>query len=52
MWHVRLLHKLRVAGVTGEVLAWFKSYLFNREQRVVLPGAVSDWTSICAGVPE
>ena len=52
VWHVGLLHKLRVAGVTGEVLAWFKSYLINRKQRVVLPGAVSDWTSICAGIPQ
>ena len=52
VWHAGLLHKLRVAGVTGEVLAWFKSYLINRKQRVVLPGAVSDWTSICAGVPQ
>ena len=47
-----LLHKLRVVGVTGEVLAWFKCYLLNRKQRVVLPGAVSDWTSICGGVPQ
>ena len=52
VWHSGLLYKLQVAGVTGEVLDWFKSYLLNRKQRVVLPGAVSDWTPICAGVPQ
>ena len=32
------LHKLEAAGVTGEVLKWFKSYLSDRRQQVVLPG--------------
>ena len=52
VWHSGLLLKLQAAGVTGEVLAWFKSYLSNRKQRVVLPGAVSDWVFIQAGVPQ
>ncbi|MCW4344426.1 MAG: reverse transcriptase domain-containing protein [Candidatus Thiodiazotropha endolucinida] len=52
VWHSGLLLKLQAAGVTGEVLTWFKSYLSNRKQRVVLPGAVSNWTSIQAGVPQ
>ena len=52
VWHAGLLLKLEAAGVTGEVLAWFKSYLFNRKQRVVLPGDVSDWNFIHAGVPQ
>ena len=47
-----MLAKLRAAGVTGEVLAWFSNYLSNRKQRVILPGAVSDWTYIKAGVPQ
>ena len=29
VWHSGLLYKLQVAGVTGEVLDWFKSYLLN-----------------------
>ena len=49
--HFGLLYKLQVAGVR-EVLDWFESYLLNRKQRVVLPGAVSDWISICAVVPQ
>ena len=27
VWHEGLLLKLKAAGVTGKVLAWFKSYL-------------------------
>ena len=46
------MHKLKAAGVTGEVLDWFKHYLSNRKQRVVIPGAVSDWVFIRAGAPQ
>ena len=38
--------------MSQDVLEWFKSYLTNRKQRVVLPGAVSDWIFIRAGVPQ
>ena len=37
VWHVVLLHNLRTAGVSGDVLVWFQSYLSNRKQRVALP---------------
>ena len=43
---------MQAAGVTGEVLAWFKSYLSDRKQRVIVPGAASDWKYIRAGVPQ
>lgn len=52
VWHSGLLFKLQAAGVTGQVLAWFENYLSNRKQRVILPGAVSDWVFIKAGVPQ
>ena len=52
MWHAGLLAKLQAAGVRGNVHAWFADYLSDRKQRVVLPGAVSDWTFIRAGVPQ
>ena len=52
VWHAGLLLKLQAAGVSGKVLAWFKSYLSDRRQRVVIPGATSDWASIRAGVPQ
>ena len=52
VWHAGLIHKLEAAGVAGEALLWFRSYLSDRRQRVVLPGASSDWVNIRAGVPQ
>ena len=52
VWYAGLLLKLQSAGVTGKVLAWFKSYLSDRRPRVVIPGATSDWSYIRAGVPQ
>ena len=52
VWHTGLLYKLRAAGVTGNVLQWFKNYLSDRKQRVVLPGISSAWNFIKAGVPQ
>ena len=39
-------------GASDSILLWFKSYLADRKQRVVLPGAVSAWKYIKAGVPQ
>ena len=44
--------KLNPAGVCGSVRNWFKNYLSNRKQRVVLPDITSDWVNIFAGVPQ
>lgn len=52
VWHLGLLQKLCAAGISGDMLAWFKSYLSDRKQRVILPGAYSNWTYIRAGVPQ
>ena len=52
VWHAGLLAKFKAAGVSGNIHAWFADYLSDRKQRVVLPGAVSDWTYIRAGVPQ
>ena len=52
VWHKGLLLKLEAAGISGNLLSWFASYLDNRRQRVVLPGANSRWNSIHAGVPQ
>ena len=52
VWHAGLVHKLRAAGVTGTLLDWFRNYLSDRRQRVVLPGGSSEWTYIRAGVPQ
>ena len=45
-------HLVEAAGVTGEVLNWFKSYLPDRRQRIVLPGVSSVWNFIRAGVSQ
>ena len=51
-WHEGLLFKLSLAGIKGQLLDWFSDYLDNRFQRVVVPGAQSDWIGIKAGVPQ
>ena len=40
------------SGIDGKLLNWFRSYLTNRSQRVVLPGSLSDSYFINAGVPQ
>ena len=52
VWQKGLIHKLEAAGVTEKLLAWFKNYLYDRKQRVILPGVSSDWSKILAGVPQ
>ena len=52
VWHEGLLLKLEAAGIRGSLLSWFRSYLSDRKQRVVLPGAESKWNEIRAGVPQ
>ena len=52
VWFADLVYKLEAAGVTGEVLEWFRNYLSDRRQRVVLPGGSSDRTYIRASVPQ
>ena len=27
VWHAGLIHKLRLAGISGDILEWFKDYL-------------------------
>ena len=39
-------------GVKGDLLALIESFLFERQQRVVLKGRESEWLAIEAGVPQ
>ena len=52
VWHKGLLFTLQNVGISGCLLQWFSSYLSGRKQRVVIPGASSDWANIQAGVPQ
>ena len=52
VWHKGLLFKLHSVGISGSLLQWFTDYLYNRKQRVVIPGVTSNWSSVEAGVPQ
>ena len=48
--HKRLIFKLERLGKTGNLLRWFKNFLSERKQRVVLNGISSNWTDVISGV--
>ena len=50
--HLPLLAKLEAAGVGGRLLQWIRAWLKDRQQRVVLNGAESDWAAVTSGVPQ
>ena len=50
VWHDGLLFKLKSIGIRDPLLAWLKSYLSDRKQRVIIDGQSSEWTSVKAGV--
>ena len=52
VWHRGLLKKLEHFGIKGCLLEWFRDYLYDRTQRVVVNGQSSDWIRITAGVPQ
>lgn len=52
VWHDGLLHKMKAYGINGNLLKWFRSYLSDRKQRVVIKQSSSKLCSISAGVPQ
>ena len=46
----RLLAKIESVGTHGRVLNWISEFLTDREQRVVLRGATSEWVRVLSGV--
>ena len=52
VWHKGLLFKLEQSGISSSLLLWFKDYLSDRTQCVVLSGSSSDTVPILAGVPQ
>ena len=52
VWHEGLLYKLKKIGLHGDLLQWFKSYLSDRQQSVVIKGQKSNPGRIKAGVPQ
>jgi hypothetical protein len=49
--HGIILAKLKQYGVCGRILEWFKVYLTDRTQRVVIDGVASSGSSVTSGVP-
>ena len=52
VWHDGLLFKLKNYGISGSLFKIIKDFLANHQQRVVLNGKSSCWSSITAGVPQ
>jgi hypothetical protein len=50
--HVILLEKLAFYGVSQLELAWFQSYLSNRQQQCQVNGCLSNKGEIICGVPQ
>ena len=52
VWHKGLLAKLEAVGIRGQLLQWFRDYLPNRMQTVVIKGAKSCLKRVVSGVPQ
>ena len=50
--HHILISKLQNIGIHGKLLAWIKSFLSNRTQRVIVDGVHSEPTKVISGVPQ
>ena len=48
--HELLKCKLHGYGISGETLVWTDSFLCNRQQRVVVNCAKSQWAPVLSGV--
>ena len=52
VWHEGLLYKPERMGISGALLLWFKSYISNRKQKVIIENSSSKTGDIQAGVPQ
>ena len=50
--HKRLIMKVEAYGVKGNISRWISNWLQNREQRVVLNQACSQFRTVLSGVPQ
>ena len=50
--HERLLRKLSHYGIRGRTHSWIRELLSNRQQEVMVDGAVSDPAPVVSGVPQ
>ena len=52
VWHNGLLFKLESYGISDCLFTLIEDFLRNRQQRVVLKGKSSGWSSVTSGVPQ
>jgi len=45
-----LLNKLEAHGIAGQLLGWFRDWMNNRKQRVVINGHSSSWQDVISSV--
>ena len=50
--HGRLLNKLGIFGIDGEIAQWISGFLRYRTQAVVVDGSMSSQASVLSGVPQ
>ena len=50
--HRKLCLKLEHYGVRGNLQIWFRNYLSNRSQKVMVEGKTSDYIPVTSGVPQ
>ena len=50
--HQRLLTKLKSFGIGDTIRNWLESFLTGRTQRVIVNGAVSNWSNVKSGIPQ
>lgn len=50
--HNKLISKLQLIGIRGDLLRWLTSYLANRSQAVVINNYISSWVPVPSGVPQ
>ena len=48
----KLVHKLKNAGVAGNLLSCIKSMLCNRSQQVKVGNALYDYKAVTSGIPQ
>ena len=50
--HTCLIWKLQSVGISDISLNWYKDFLSQRQQRVVINEVASDWLTVTLGVPQ